>query len=261
MTTASRSNKLRQIFPLALLPLPPRCWRFAVLARPFSLRFAAAAFNTNRLILLESGLILGFRRSPVLPGRGAQRGRLAGCRQRGPRRGDRRPAVCRPDRARLTLFGLLSVAGAFLTLRITREAGPDETWLAAGRKFWAAEGRSLLSLAGLALQLALIVLAMKAFRIENQVVYGSLMPIVLYAFILNVFLLHELRQPFFVFLSLAVIAGVLGIWNGVWLVGIVLAMVGLLHLPIRYAWRLALALLAGSFLAYSRQVICKRFQR
>ena len=71
------------------------------------------------------------------------------------------------------------------------------------------------------------------------------------------FLVHHLlplrwRLPFFVLLSVAAVIVVFGTFPGVWLLLIGLALIGLCHLPIRFAARVALVIMAGAALAVFR---------
>jgi D-alanyl-lipoteichoic acid acyltransferase DltB (MBOAT superfamily) len=58
----------------------------------------------------------------------------------------------------------------------------------------------------------------------------------------------RLRLPFFVALSLASIIMVLDFANGLWIIGIGLALIGLAHAPIPFRWRIVLMVGAGGLL-------------
>ncbi len=101
-------------------------------------------------------------------------------------------------------------------------------------------------------QLGLLVLVLREFRLENQALYHNLMLLTFYGFLIHYFLPSRYRLPFFLLLSLAAIAGILGFVNGVWLVGIGLGLVGICHLPVSYGARVALLLGAGAALVTLR---------
>lgn len=102
------------------------------------------------------------------------------------------------------------------------------------------------------LQLGLLVLVMRMFRLENQAFYHNLMQLTLYGFLIHYFLPSRYRQAFFLLLSLAAIAGILGFVNSLWLVGIGLALLGICHLPVSYNLRVAILLAVGVILASLR---------
>jgi hypothetical protein len=110
----------------------------------------------------------------------------------------------------------------------------------------------LRSLIPLALQLALLVLVVRLFNIENQVFYGSFILAVAYGFAVHFFLLPEHRLPFYLFLSIAVFIGVLGLLNAAWLIVVVFGMVGILHLKLPFGLRSFLVLVVGLVLAVAR---------
>jgi len=94
-------------------------------------------------------------------------------------------------------------------------------------------------------QLGLLVLVIRQFRLENQALYHNLMLLTFYGFLIHYFLPFRYRLPFFLLLSLAAIVGILGFVNGAWLIAIGLALVGICHLPVSYFSRIAILLVAG----------------
>src|SRR3990172_6293569 len=96
-----------------------------------------------------------------------------------------------------------------------------------------------------AIQLGLLVLVIRQFRLENQALYHNLMLLTFYGFLIHYFLPFRYRLPFFLLLSLAAIVGILGFVNGAYLIVIGLGLVGICHLPISYFSRIALLLVAG----------------
>jgi hypothetical protein len=101
-------------------------------------------------------------------------------------------------------------------------------------------------------QLGLLVLVVRLFRLENQALYHNLMLLTFYGFLIHYFLPSHYRLPFFLLLSLAAIAGILGFVNSIWLIGIGLGLIGICHLPISYSARVAILLVAGAALVALR---------
>ncbi len=104
---------------------------------------------------------------------------------------------------------------------------------------------------GLVLQLGLLVLVMRQFQLES----GALTRIAelsLVGFVIHSLLPRRYRLPFFVLLSFAGILLVLGVREGLWLIGLGLALIGLCHLPISFKARLVLILVVAVLLVASR---------
>ena len=101
-------------------------------------------------------------------------------------------------------------------------------------------------------QLGFLVLVIRLFHLENQAFYENLMLLTFCGFLVHYFLPSTYRLPFFLLLSLAAIAGILGLGNGLWLIGIGLGLVGICHLPVSYNARVAILLVAGAVLAALR---------
>ncbi|MCI0731149.1 MAG: SGNH/GDSL hydrolase family protein [Chloroflexi bacterium] len=104
----------------------------------------------------------------------------------------------------------------------------------------------------LGVQLGLLVLMVRQFRLENQALYHNVMLLTFYGFLIHYFLPVRYRLPFFLLLSLAAIAGILGFVNGAWLIAIGLGLVGICHLPVSYLARVAILLVAGAALVALR---------
>lgn len=101
-------------------------------------------------------------------------------------------------------------------------------------------------------QLGLLVLVIRQFHLENQALYHSIMLLIFYGFVIHYFLPSHYRLPFFLFISLAAIAGILGFVNSIWLIGIGLGLIGICHLPVSYNARVVILLLVGAVLAALR---------
>ena len=104
----------------------------------------------------------------------------------------------------------------------------------------------------IAFQLGLLVFVVRLFHLENQALYQNLMLLTFYGFLIHYFLPSHYRLPFFLFISLAAIAGILGFVNGIKLIGIGLGLIGICHLPISYNARVVILLVAGTALAALR---------
>lgn len=103
-----------------------------------------------------------------------------------------------------------------------------------------------------AVQLGLLAAVIKLFHLENQAVYQNLMLLTFYGFLIHYILPSQYRLPFFLLISLSAIAGILGLANGIWLIGIGLGLIGICHLPVSFNVRVLILLLAGTLLAAFR---------
>jgi hypothetical protein len=103
----------------------------------------------------------------------------------------------------------------------------------------------------IAAQLLLLLLVVRQFAIENKAFLRMLL-LACGGFAVHAFLPLRYRLPFFVVLSLAGIGVVLGPDGAAWLVGIGLVLIGVCHLPISTAARVALLLALGAGLATLR---------
>ncbi len=118
---------------------------------------------------------------------------------------------------------------------------------------WPAINRAeLFKLAGLALQLAVVVYLLIAFRIENTAFYYRVAPIVGVGFVVNHLLPLRYRLPFFAALSLLTLFVVFGLVQSAWLVALGLVLIGIAHLPVRFGLRVALLLGVGTAFAAMR---------
>jgi D-alanyl-lipoteichoic acid acyltransferase DltB (MBOAT superfamily) len=142
-------------------------------------------------------------------------------------------------------FGILSVGTVPVTFADRGAAGP---WL----NLFSLDRVHLSKLLSIVAQLGLLVLVVGVFHLENQALYENLILLTFFGFLIHYLLPSQYRLPFFVLLSLAAIAGILGLVNGLWLIGIGLALIGICHLPISYGARVAALLAAGAALAALR---------
>jgi len=103
-----------------------------------------------------------------------------------------------------------------------------------------------------AVQFGILVLVIRLFRLENQAFYHNVMLLTFFGFLVHYFLPSHYRLPFFLFISLAAIAGIFGFVNSIWLMGIGLGLIGICHLPVSYNARVAILLVAGAALVALR---------
>lgn len=98
-------------------------------------------------------------------------------------------------------------------------------------------------------QLGLLLLVMRVFRIEESFGLLHLIPLIFGGFLVHALIPLRYRQPFFLGLSLVAIAMVLGVKQGVGLIGLGLALVGVCHLPVAFSVRVALLVAGAAVLA------------
>ncbi|HJU75546.1 MAG TPA: hypothetical protein VJ717_17510, partial [Gemmatimonadaceae bacterium] len=110
----------------------------------------------------------------------------------------------------------------------------------------------LLQLAGIALQLVILLYFLIGFRIENTAFYYRVAPIAAAGFVINHLLPMRYRLPFFASLSLFTIFVVFGLTQALWLIALGLLLICIAHLPIRFAWRALLLLATGVGFAMAR---------
>jgi D-alanyl-lipoteichoic acid acyltransferase DltB (MBOAT superfamily) len=106
--------------------------------------------------------------------------------------------------------------------------------------------------AALVVQLGLLVLVASQFELENQALYANILPLIFYGFLIHYFLPLSYRLTFFLLLSLAAFLGILGLQNGLYLIGISLGLIAICHLPVRFGARLALLVAAVAALVLLR---------
>jgi D-alanyl-lipoteichoic acid acyltransferase DltB (MBOAT superfamily) len=100
-------------------------------------------------------------------------------------------------------------------------------------------------------QLGLLTLVFRQFQVESSA-FLRLWLLAFAGFAVHSFLPLRYRLPFFLALSLAGIALVLGVESGAWLVGIGLVLIGICHLPLPFVARIGLVLALASVLAAQR---------
>jgi hypothetical protein len=142
-------------------------------------------------------------------------------------------------------FSILSIGTIPASSMDQRTAGP---WL----KLFSLDRLQISKFLSTVVQLALLVFVVQLFQLENQAFYHDLMLLTFYGFLIHYFLPSNYRLPFFLLLSMAAIAGILGFVNSLWLIGIGIGLIGICHLPISYFARVAILLVAGAALVALR---------
>lgn len=101
-------------------------------------------------------------------------------------------------------------------------------------------------------QLALVLAAVRLFEVAERGHFFAVLALAVGGFVVHAALPARLRLPYFVLLSLAGIALVLGWPNGGYVVGIGCGLIALCHVPVRVPVRAAAVALAGLGLAAAR---------
>src|SRR5262245_16514735 len=110
---------------------------------------------------------------------------------------------------------------------------------------------SLVRYAFILMQLGLLAIVLRQFQVESSALLRlSLLGFA--GFAIHYFLPLRLRLPFFVVLSLAGLALVMGVANAAWIVAFGTVLIAICHLPLPFAGRVALLLIVGALLAALR---------
>jgi D-alanyl-lipoteichoic acid acyltransferase DltB (MBOAT superfamily) len=110
---------------------------------------------------------------------------------------------------------------------------------------------SLRQFATILAQLSLLLLIVSQFRIESDAFF-RLAALTVAGFTVHYFLPLPKRLPFFVLLSLAGIAMILGLVQGAWLIAVGLCLIGICHLPLPFMARAGILVSVGAGLALPR---------
>lgn len=103
----------------------------------------------------------------------------------------------------------------------------------------------------LTVQLGLVLAVAVLYRLELENGFGVVAAVTFPGFLVHCWLPRRWKLPFFQFLTLVAIAVLLR-WDGIWLVGVGLALLGLCHLPVKLSARVGLIFAAASGLAVLR---------
>ena len=123
-----------------------------------------------------------------------------------------------------------------------------EKWL----KQLALDKQSMRKFLSIVIQLGLLVLVTRHYKLENAGFYRNIMYLTFAGFIIHYFLPLGYRLPFFLLLSLAGILTVFGVANGTWFIGMGLVLISLCHLPVPFFARVVALITAGVVLAAAR---------
>ncbi len=150
------------------------------------------------------------------------------------------------------LLVLVSIGFSVLTIGIISSSSVDRGNAGPWLNLLTLDKLQISKFLSIVVQLGFLALVAQLFRLENQAFYHNLMLLTFFGFLIHYFLPAHYRLPFFLLLSLAALAGILGFVNSIWLIGIGLALIGICHLPISYFARVAILLLAGAVLVALR---------
>ena len=108
--------------------------------------------------------------------------------------------------------------------------------------------RDLLGIATIALQLGLVLAVVRVFEIENRTFF-DVMALATAGFVVHALLPLAMRLPFFTGLSLASVVVAFGALDGLALIALGLALVGICHLPLGFWTRVGLLCATGALYA------------
>jgi D-alanyl-lipoteichoic acid acyltransferase DltB (MBOAT superfamily) len=104
----------------------------------------------------------------------------------------------------------------------------------------------------IAVQLALLLLVIRLFEIENEAFTGTIAVLATAGFALHALLPRAQRLPFFVLLSLGGLYSVFGAGDGLWMVALGVGLIGICHLPLSFSLRVGLLVTVGALLMWLR---------
>jgi D-alanyl-lipoteichoic acid acyltransferase DltB (MBOAT superfamily) len=110
---------------------------------------------------------------------------------------------------------------------------------------------SVLKFGGVVTQLALLLVVMRQFQIESNA-FVRIAALAFGGFVVHHWLPFRFRLPFFMVLSIASVVLVFGIFNGASLVGFGALLIGVCHLPVRFAVRIGLVCVSAAALVLFR---------
>ncbi len=101
-------------------------------------------------------------------------------------------------------------------------------------------------------ELALITAVVYLFNIEGRRHFFQVLCVIVGGFAIHTWLPMRYRLAFFALLSITCVLFVLGATNGLWVLGIGVALIGICYLPIGFGKRIALLVTAGTALVFAR---------
>ncbi|MFN2399270.1 MAG: hypothetical protein ABR543_11610 [Gemmatimonadaceae bacterium] len=150
---------------------------------------------------------------------------------------------------------MLGVLGlGLLTAGVGIRAAPESArpYSLTSLRWETVDTRAVARFLAVTLQLWLLIIVIRAFRIENPVFYDQIAPLTMAGFIVHHLLPLRQRMSFFLLISLAGIWLVFGAVSGAWLIGIGLALIGICHLPVPFPARIVVVCVAGALLMVMR---------
>ncbi len=105
------------------------------------------------------------------------------------------------------------------------------------------------------IQLALVMLLVRVYGIEETVGFSRLTPVIFFGFIIHALAPIQYRRPIFLLLSLAAIEAIFPFPNSLIIVGIGLSLIGIAHLPVTFYLRVAILVVYGIFLGLIRSAV------
>jgi D-alanyl-lipoteichoic acid acyltransferase DltB (MBOAT superfamily) len=112
--------------------------------------------------------------------------------------------------------------------------------------------QSILVFFTISVQLALMMVLVNQYDLENRAFSQNIFPFVFYGFLFHYLLPVQNRLPFFLLLSITAILGIFNLENGIWLITSGIALIGICHLPISFLARAVILIAAGVILALLR---------
>ena len=114
---------------------------------------------------------------------------------------------------------------------------------------WEAGGLAAVSkIAAIAVQMGFLILVVKNFSLLDEA-FLNVAILVFFGFLVNATMPMRYRLPFFTGLSITSIFVIMGVFNGLWLIGLGLSLIGICHL--RFSFRARVLLLLGVALVLS----------
>jgi alginate O-acetyltransferase complex protein AlgI len=150
------------------------------------------------------------------------------------------------------LLVLASIGFSILTTGMLSSSSADRGNASPWLNLLALDKLQISKFLSIVIQLGVLIIVVQLFHLENQAFYHNLMLLAFSGFLIHYFLPSNYRLPFFLLLSLAAIAGILGFVNSIWLIAIGLGLIGICHLPVSYNVRVAILLVAGTLLGALR---------
>ncbi|RMD95041.1 MAG: hypothetical protein D6813_01090 [Calditrichaeota bacterium] len=138
----------------------------------------------------------------------------------------------------------------FLGIVIDVTLGPQ--YLLENLKLLTLKKEETVKFLGIVLQLAILMLVIRQFKLESRALYHNIMLLTFFGFLIHYFLPFKFRLPFFLLLSLAGISGLFGFTAGFWFIVFGVLLIGICHLPVHLLLRIALLLVVGGILVFLR---------